>query len=534
MRFPRCSGILMHPTSLPGRFGIGDLGDAACDFVDFLASAGQSYWQVLPLSPTGYGDSPYQGLSAFAGNPMLISPERLVAAGHLSASDLDDVPAFPDDRVDFGPVIRYKTGLLDLAFANYRTQAPAAQRAAFAHFCEAQAFWLEDFALFMAVKEAHDLHPWEEWEPEIGTRQPAALARWRESLAEQIENQKYRQWQFFEQWLALKDYANDLDIRIIGDIPIFVAYDSADVWANPQLFHFDEDLQPTVVSGVPPDYFSETGQLWGHPLYRWEVMAEDGYAWWIDRFRMAFTQADVVRIDHFRGFYNYWEVPAGEKIAVKGRWLHGPGADLFHAVTGALGQVAIIAEDLGDFDAKSRAGVDALQEEFGYPGMKVIQFAFSAGPADPFLPHNFTRDWVVYTGTHDNDTSVGWYQATSTEEERDYARKYLGRTGSDIAWDLIRLAWASVANTAVTTVQELLSLGHEARMNTPSTIGPPNWCWRLLPGALTDDVAEQLLSLTAIYGRLPAGWLPAGETPPDKEPSDQKSAPCKETDGATS
>ena len=504
MRFPRRSGILMHPTSLPGRSGIGDFGDQAYRFVDFLVSAGQTYWQVLPLSPTGYGDSPYQGLSAFAGNPMLISLEKLVETGHLSPEDLEDMPHFPDDRVDFGPVIDHKTELLNRAFANFSAQAPAPQQRAFAKFCEEQAAWLEDFALFMALKEAHGLRPWHEWEEGAARREPEALARWRDSLADAIESQKYRQWQFFDQWLAVKEYANGQGIRIIGDIPIFVALDSTDVWAHPQLFHFDENLQPTMVSGVPPDYFSETGQLWGHPLYRWKVMARSGYAWWIERFQMAFTQADVVRIDHFRGFYNYWEVPAGEKTAIKGRWLYGPGADLFSTVTKALGQVAIIAEDLGDFDKKSRAGVDALQAEFGYPGMKVIQFAFSTGPTDPFLPHNYTSpDWVAYTGTHDNDTAVGWYEETSTEDERDYARKYLGRDASDIAWDLIRLAWASTANTAMTTTQDLLSLGHNARMNTPSTLGPPNWCWRLPLHTLTDDIAQRLLELTAIYGRMP-------------------------------
>jgi 4-alpha-glucanotransferase len=503
MRFPRTSGILLHPTSLPGRYGIGDLGGAAFEFVDFLVSAGQSYWQVLPLSPTGYGDSPYQGLSAFAGNPMLISPEKLVAAGHLSQGDLDQLPYLPDDRVDFGPVIAHKTRLLDRAFANFRDGTMPEQQAAFGLFCQEQAGWLEDFALFMALKETHDLRPWEEWGPELAARQPEALARARESLATEIESQKYRQWQFFEQWLAVKRYANERGIRIIGDIPIFVAKDSVDVWAGLSLFHFDEDLKQTVQSGVPPDYFSETGQLWGHPLYRWDVMASEGYAWWIDRFRMAFTQADVVRIDHFRGFHNYWEVPAEEETAIKGRWLYGPGAGIFHAVTEALGEVAIIAEDLGDFDEESRAGVDSLQSEFGYPGMKVVQFAFGGGPHDPFLPHNYTREWVAYTGTHDNDTIVGWYEESSTEQERDYARKYLGRAGSDIADDLIRLAWASVADTAMTTVQDLLGLGHEARMNTPSTVGPPNWCWRLRPGALTSEVAERLLTLTAIYGRLP-------------------------------
>jgi 4-alpha-glucanotransferase len=503
MRFPRRSGILLHPTSLPGRFGAGDLGEAAYRFVDFLVAAGQSYWQALPLSPTGYADSPYQSLSAFAGNPMLISPEKLMEIGHLLEEDLEDAPAFPDDRVDFGPVIRYKVGLLERAFANFLAQAPASQREDLVRFCDEQAFWLDDFALFMALKEAHNLNAWREWELETATRQPEALDRWRESLAGEIESQKYRQWQFFEQWLAVKRYANERGVRIVGDIPLFVSLDSADVWANLHLFHFDADLQPIVVSGVPPDYFSQTGQLWGHPLYRWEVMARNGYAWWIDRFRMAFTQADVVRIDHFRGFYNYWAVPAGEETAINGRWLRGPGADLFRAVTAALGEVAIVAEDLGDFDDESRAGVDALRAEFGYPGMKVLQFAFGTGPADPFLPHNFTSNYVVYTGTHDNDTTPGWYQGTSTEAERDYARKYLGRDGSDIAWDLIRLAWASVANTAITTAQDLLSLGHELRMNTPGTVGPPNWCWRLLPGALNDWHLTRLRELTEIYGRAP-------------------------------
>ncbi len=500
MKFPRRSGVLLHPTSLPGRFGIGDLGDAAYRFVDFLTAARQSYWQMLPLSPTGYGDSPYQTLSAFAGNPMLISPEKLVESGYLSEGDLGDAPNFPNDSVDFGPVIRYKTALLDRAFANFRARGAVA---AFAQFCDEQAFWLDDFALFMALKEAHALRPWHEWERELATRQKRALTRARKSLADEIEKQKYWQWLFAEQWLAVKRYANARGIRLIGDIPIFVSDDSADVWANTHLFNFDADLRPTVVSGVPPDYFSKLGQLWGHPLYRWKEMAKDGYAWWIARFRAAFAYADVARIDHFRGFYNYWEVPAGAPNAVKGRWRRGPGADLFRAVAGALGELTIIAEDLGDFDAESRAGVDALQAEFGFPGMKVVQFGFSSGPSDPFLPHNFTRDFVAYTGTHDNDTAVGWYQVSSTEGERDYARKYMRCDGSDIAWDLIRLAWSSVAQTAMTTAQDLLALGHAARMNMPSTVGPPNWCWRVLPGALNDAIAARLLELTAIYGRTP-------------------------------
>jgi len=501
MAFPRRSGVLLHPTSLPSPFGIGDLGHHAYQFIDFLASAGQSYWQILPLSPTGYGDSPYQALSAFAGNPMLIDPHGLIEKGHLSEADIEERPDFSADRVDFGPVIEYKSRLLDRAFDVFRTSAPADQRTAFTVFCANQAQWLDDFALFMALKQNHDLRSWTAWEPELAAREPAALASAREALDDEIENQKYRQWQFFQQWLDVKRYANHRGVDIIGDIPIFVSLDSADVWANTDLFKFDQNLEPTVVSGVPPDYFSETGQLWGHPLYRWDLMSERDYAWWISRFRMAFTQADVVRIDHFRGFYNYWEIPAGAETAIEGEWRYGPGADLFHTVTSQVGDVAIIAEDLGDFDEESRAALDALQERFGYPGMKVLQFAFGSGPSDPFLPHNHAAECIVYTGTHDNDTVTGWYETTSDEEERQYALKYLDSDGSDIAWDMIRLAWASVANTAMTTAQDLLGLGHEARMNLPGTIGPPNWNWRFREGALTRDIAQRLEEMTTIYGR---------------------------------
>ena len=317
-KFPRASGIILHPTSLPGRFGIGDLGAEAFRFVDFLKAAGQTYWQVLPLSPTGYGDSPYQGLSAFAGNPMLISPEKQVEAGHLLASDLDDAPSFPDDRVEFGEVILYKTELLSRAFSRFQENGLQKEKVRFASFCDAQAFWLDDYALYMAIKESFDLQPWYSWDEEVKKRDPDTLDDLQVSLAEGIENQKYLQWQFFEQWLDVKEYAGDQGVRIIGDLPIFVSMDSADVWANPLLFQFTDELEPIVVSGVPPDYFSETGQLWGHPLYRWEVMAEEGYSWWINRFRVALTQVDMIRIDHFRGFYNYWEVPAEEETAING------------------------------------------------------------------------------------------------------------------------------------------------------------------------------------------------------------------------
>jgi 4-alpha-glucanotransferase len=495
----------MHPTSLPSRFGIGDLGASAYQFVDFLERAGQTYWQVLPLNPPGYGNSPYQGLSAFAGSPWLISPERLREIGHLTEGDLADVPPFPEGRVDFEAVLPYKERLLDRALERFEAGAPDPQRAAFEVFCDAQAYWLDDFALFMALREEHGFQSWQRWPAEVAHRDPQALARRREELASSVNRHKYRQWQYFAQWEDLKRYANAHGVRIIGDIPIFVSLNSADVWANPHLFQLDEALEPTVVSGVPPDFFNADGQLWGHPLYRWDRMQEQGYAWWIARFRMIFTQADVTRIDHFRGFYNYWEIPAGAETAVEGQWVYGPGADLFTALTEALGDVPVIAEDLGEFDPQSRAGVRALRETFDFPGMKVLQFAFGTDADNAFLPHNFGQPWVAYTGTHDNDTVRGWYEVGATEEARDYARRYMRVDGSDIAWDLVRLTWSSVANTAITQVQDLLGLGNEARMNVPGTVGPPNWGWRLAPGALRPEIAGGLRELSRLYGRLPQG-----------------------------
>lgn len=500
--FPRRSGLVLHPTALPGPYGIGDLGDQAERFVDFLVAAGQTYWQVLPLSPTGYADSPYQGTSAFAGNPMLISPDRLLAAGHLSAADLVDRPAFSADRVDFGAVIAWKSALLDRAYARFQSFS-ISERTPFERFCTEQAAWLEDVALFMALKQAHDMRAWPEWPAPLAARDPAALALARADLADAILAQKYRQWVFFEQWGALRRYANQRGIRFIGDVPIFVALDSADVWANTRLFHFDEQLRPSMISGVPPDYFSDTGQLWGHPLYRWDVMAAEGYRWWIDRFHAAFVFADVVRIDHFRGFYNYWEIQAGETTAINGHWVDGPRAELFTAVSAALGDVAIIAEDLGDFNAESRAGLDALMGQFGFPGMRILQFAFNRREGDRFFPHNYPRASVVYTGTHDNDTLVGWFTVSSTEAERRDAIRYLCCGGDDIAWSFIRTAWMSVSDTAMTTVQDLLRLDTAARMNLPGTLGAHNWTWRLPPGALDESIAARLRDLTEIYQRLP-------------------------------
>ncbi|MBI4675376.1 MAG: 4-alpha-glucanotransferase [Chloroflexi bacterium] len=533
MKFPRRSGVVLHPTSLPGPYGIGDLGAPAFDFVDWLVQAGQSYWQVLPLSPTGYGDSPYQGLSAFAGNPMLISPEKLLEVGHLHASDLENLPAFPRAGVDFGWIISWKMELLQRAYTNFKTRGTRVQRAAFEQFMRDNAAWLDDAALFLALKETHDRRAWYDWEPEIRSREPAAMAQAQKTLADEIARQKYLQWMFYEQWLALKAYANARDIDIIGDIPIYVARDCCDVWANPHLFALDADLNPTLVSGVPPDYFSEDGQFWGHPLYRWDVMEREGYGWWIERFRSAFTQCDVVRIDHFRAFYNYWEVPATAKTAREGKWKYGAGGKLFHAVNAALGDdprplqppdvqgsgrgsgVRIIAEDLGDFDAASRAGLDALLQEFSFPGMKILQFAFGGTAEAAFLPHNYTREWVVYTGTHDNDTAVGWWNSAN-EYEKHFTRKYLNTSAHDIAWDLIRAAWMSVANTAMTTAQDILHLGNEARMNLPGVLGPPNWCWRMRESALTRELAERLLDMTQVYARVkpakPASVSPETET----------------------
>lgn len=490
MDSPRVSGILLHPTSLPGRFGIGDLGSAAYGFVDFLARNGQGLWQVLPLGPTGYGDSPYQCFSAFAGNHLLISPEKLAEEGLLERSDLESIPPFPEDEVDYGPVIEFKTSLLKQSFANFVPQAD------FAAFCERNDRWLADYSLFMSLKEAHGGVAWDNWEQEAVTRGKSAIARWRERLADSILFHKYLQYQFSRQWSALKSYAGERGIRIIGDIPIFVAHDSADVWVNQELFYLDEEGRPTLVAGVPPDYFSATGQLWGNPLYRWEEMAQTGYAWWVERFRSMLGVVDLIRIDHFRGFEAYWEVPAGETTAVVGRWVKGPGARLFEAVEQALGTLPIIAEDRGVITPE----VEALRDQFNFPGMKILQFAFSDGAENLDLPHNYIRNCVAYTGTHDNDTTVGWFEGSGAPAERELALKYIDSEGCRINWDFIRLALSSVADMAVIPLQDLMGLGTKARMNYPSRAGG-NWRWRYTPDMLTPEIEERLSEMTAIYGR---------------------------------
>lgn len=495
--FPRSSGILLHPTSLPGRYGIGDLDAWAYRFVDWLVANGQSVWQVLPLGPTGYGDSPYQALSAFAGNPNLISLDRLAAEGWLTADDLADAPDFPADRVDYGWVGHYRAGKLALAYQRFASQATAEQQAAFQDWCAHNAHWLEDFALFIALKEAHGGGPWVDWPAGEALREESALRAARQQHAEAIAKHCFLQWVFHRQWSDLKNYANQQGVRLFGDLPIFVAHDSADVWANRSDYYLGERGHPTVIAGVPPDYFSETGQRWGNPLYRWDVMRARGYAWWIERLRATLRQVDYVRIDHFRGFEAYWEIPAEEETAVNGRWVPGPGADFFHALQGALGELPIIAEDLGVITP----GVEALRDQFGLPGMKVLQFAWNK-PTNPFLPHNHVPNAVVYSGTHDNNTTVGWWNQEVDDDARQFMLDYLHRDVLEANWTLIQVGMASVAHTFVMTMQDVLGLGPEARMNTPGQASG-NWTWRLTPEMLDRADSRRLAHLTWLYQRRP-------------------------------
>jgi 4-alpha-glucanotransferase len=508
MRFPRSSGILLHPSSFPGRYGIGDFGDAAFEFVDFLVQAGQSWWQILPLGPTGYGDSPYQSFSSFAGNVLLINPDYLVRDGFLPAAAVQDVPHFPPKMVDFGWVIDYKTKLLAQAHEHFKEKGTAVQHAALDQFCQEQASWLDDYALFMALKAHHVEHEggvWNTWPTDIAQRKPKEIKAWREKLADDVARHKFLQFVFWQQWTAVKTYANEHGIKIVGDMPIFVAFDSADVWANPDKFYLDETGAATVIAGVPPDYFSATGQRWGNPLYRWDKMKENGYAWWVARLQMAFTQADIVRIDHFRGFEAYWEIPADEPTAVVGQWVKGPYMDFFDAMREQLGDLPLIAEDLGVITPE----VEALRDRYDFPGMKILQFAFGGERNSTFLPHTYEHNCVVYTGTHDNETIVGWYQ-NADESERDHIRRYLGVSGQDIAWDMIRLAMMSVGDTAVIPLQDMLNLDNSARMNFPGKVGG-YWGWRYPRGVLTDALAYRMRELAFLYGRLPEEPAPAAE-----------------------
>jgi 4-alpha-glucanotransferase len=505
VNFSRSSGILLHPTSLAGRFGIGDLGAEAYRFVDFLHAAGQTLWQVLPLGPTGYGDSPYQCFSAFAGNPLLISPQKLVDEELVSKAALDTDPDPGGDRVDFGRAIAFKKTVLAQAYDRFSRNSGAGITAGFDRFLQQEAWWLEDYALFQAIKDSNKGAAWNAWEPALMKRESEALGRSREELREQIEAQKFTQYLFFEQWFALKSYCNQKGIRIVGDVPIFVAYDSADVWARPELFKLNDAGQPVVVAGVPPDYFSKTGQLWGNPIYDWERMRADGFQWWVQRMRAALQLVDIVRVDHFRGFAACWEVPAQDKTAERGRWVEVPGRDILTVLESSLGQLPILAEDLGVITPD----VEALRDEFGLPGMRILQFAF-ADTVNNHLPHNHVRNAVVYTGTHDNDTCVGWFNsvagAGSTRDvaqvnrERDYCLEYLNADGREIHWEFIRAAMASVASMAIVPAQDVLGLDSNARMNLPaSTTG--NWNWRLRNEELTGEHSDRLLELARIYVR---------------------------------
>ncbi len=495
MAFERASGILLHPTSLPGPHGIGDIGPEAISWVNYLASTGCSLWQVLPLGPTGYGDSPYQCFSAFAGNPLLISPDLLIAEKLLHPADLEKGVIFPEDKVDFGSVIPYKLKILDRSYQHFQEMGSTEIHQDFKDFIEAESEWLADFTLFMAIKESFGGGSWIDWPLDYRKRDPGTLKRFQEANKISIDRHAYRQFLFFRQWVKLKDHAYKKNIQIIGDIPIFVAHDSADVWSHPGLFFLDKDGNPSVVAGVPPDYFSLTGQLWGNPLYRWKVHEAQDYSWWISRFKAVLNTVDIVRLDHFRGFAGYWEIPAKEKTAIKGRWVSGPGKNFFYKLKDALGELPIIAEDLGVITED----VVDIRETFNLPGMKILVFAFDSDSSNPFLPHHYTKDCVVYTGTHDNDTALGWYKRVN-ETERDFARKYLARDGDDISWDLIRAGWSSVAVFSIAPMQDFLGLDNKARMNYPSTLGG-NWNWRMPSKALSEPLRNSIAQMNTTYGR---------------------------------
>jgi len=492
----RSAGILLHPTSLPGRFPIGDLGPSAVEFLDWAAAAGQTLWQVLPLGPIGPGGSPYTSASAFAGNPLLISPERLVQEGLLAADALADAPP-AGDRVDFGVARVWKDRLLRASWSRvFESAGTSAVREDLLAFVRApeQAAWLEDWARFAALKARLSERPWTDWGPDLAFRDPDALAAADAELAGEIAFQRYVQFLFHHQWSALRAAARERGIAIVGDIPIYVAHDSADVWANQDLFELDGTGRPTSVAGVPPDYFSATGQLWGNPLYRWDRLEEEGYAWWIARIRSCLAAYDHLRIDHFRAFSAYWSVAAVERTALGGRWVKGPGRALFDAARTALGELPIFAEDLGDIDADVRALLDAL----GFPGMKVLQFGFYGADSE-YLPHRHVTNAVVYTGTHDNDTARGWYAALKPEE-RERVWDYLGGDGREVEWTLIRAAYDSVADRAIVPLQDVLGLGSEARMNTPSEPAG-NWRWRAPADAWRPELAARLRRMAVLSGR---------------------------------
>ncbi len=501
MELPRSGIVILHPTSLPSRHGIGDLGASAVRWLDFLAGAGIGMWQLLPLGPTGYGDSPYQCFSAFAGNPYLVSPEELVADDLLDSAFVDDGPDFPDDHVDYGPVIEWKLAVLDAAFDRFSGRPDHPLRDAFDHFC-ATTPWLDDYAVFMAIKAQHGGGPWLEWPLPLVTRDERSLGEFRRTHGVAVRRHQFRQFVFARQWQRVRQAAAQRSIAIIGDAPIFVAADSADVWAHPELFEVDGRGRSTVVAGVPPDYFSVTGQLWGNPLYDWEAHRADGYRWWIDRLATLLEAVDLIRIDHFRAFADYWEIPAAATTAVDGTWRDGPGLEFFTTVRAALGDLPIIAEDLGQLSP----AVHELRKATGLPGMKILQFAFDVaeGTGAAYLPHNYEANSVAYTGTHDNNTTLGWWQAAA-DDERGAVVEYLELDepgDDDVVWAMIDAVWRSRAALAGAPLQDFLVLGPGARLNTPG-VASGNWQWRVLEDQLTDELAARMHDLTASSDRLP-------------------------------
>ncbi|MHC4943727.1 MAG: 4-alpha-glucanotransferase [Planctomycetota bacterium] len=496
----RASGILMHVTSLPSPFGIGDLGPWAYRFADFLHQARQSYWQLLPLTPTDlrYDNSPYHGISAFAGNPLLLSPELLVHDGFLEQADLVETGELPSDgRVRYRDAIRLKERLFPKVFRNFMERKPAAD---YKRFCEENAWWLDDFALFSALKFRFKDQYWIDWPEEVRHRHPEAIASARAELAEQIEEARCLQFLFAGQWSRLQSYCGEKGIQIIGDIPIYLDYDSADVWSRPELYKLDHEKRQYVKAGVPPDYFSETGQLWGNPIYNWDFHREQGFDWWVKRFQRNLGMFDWVRIDHFRGLVAYWEVPAHEETAMNGQWVEAPVNDLFRALSRRIPKLPLIAEDLGVITPDVRE----VMRRFRLPGMKVLLFAFGWDmPTNPYIPHEMERRSIAYTGTHDNNTALGWFEYEASADDRERLFKYLGHEipGNEISWELVRLAMASPANTAIIPMQDLLGLGQEARMNKPTT-EEGNWRWRMTDDQITPELERSFREMTEIYGRI--------------------------------
>lgn len=495
MNLERSSGVLLHPTSLPGKYGIGTFGKEAYEFVDILSHAEQKLWQILPLGPTGFGDSPYQCFSAFAGNTLLIDLNYFVELGYFSESEIPEFVSENNKNIDYESVKVHKLPLLETAYRKFSEIASLDDEAEFHAFCIENSDWLEDYAFFMSLKEEFALRPWYEWDNDIKLRKSNALNFYSEKLEERTEFHKFLQFIFFKQWNLLKNYANSHGIKIIGDIPLYVSYDSSDAWANNQLFLFDGDLKPIQVAGVPPDYFSETGQMWGNPIFNWKKMEKNGFKWWIKRIQNNIKMFDIIRIDHFRGLSAYWSIPYGEETAINGSWVNAPGVKLFEVVKSTLGNIQIIAEDLGVMTPD----VEELRDSNNFPGMKILQFAFDASEENNYLPHTYTKNFIVYTGTHDNDTIVGWYNKANETDKLQF-HNYSGYFGEEINWAFIRLAFSSVADIAIIPVQDLLGLDSDARFNLPGT-SSGNWKWKLENFNQLNLQIDKLRLFTKIYGR---------------------------------